>query len=170
MTDVLPHSLILGGFAALMTAAAFEDFRRLTIPNRLVVGLCLLWLLRVAVTPASEWLAALEAAGAAAAVFVAGALLFSRGLVGGGDVKLMAAATLWAGAAGVPALLLGTALLGGLLSLVFLTPIGARLAMGWAAKQNPVTAPSAAAGSVPVPYGIAIAGAAAIVTIGPPLG
>ena len=63
---------------------------------------------------------------AAPLVFVAGALLFSRGLIGGGDVKLLTAATLWAGPGLTPALLIVTALLGGLLTLALLSPLAMR--------------------------------------------
>lgn len=170
MIGAAPQLLVLGGFAALMAAAAFEDLRRLVIPNRLVLGLCLLWLLRLAVMPVSEWLAALETAGAAVAIFVAGALLFSRGLVGGGDVKLLSAAALWAGAVEVPALLLVTALFGGLLSLVSLTPVGARLAAARNARPNPADRNAATTRTIAVPYGVAIAAAALFVTIPPRLG
>ncbi len=37
------HYLALAGFAGLMAGAAFEDFRRFTIPNWLTLGLCALW-------------------------------------------------------------------------------------------------------------------------------
>jgi prepilin peptidase CpaA len=165
-----PHLLVLGGFAALTAVAALEDFRRRVIPNRIVLGLCLLWLLRLTVTPAPG-LAALGATiGGAAAIFGAGALLFSRGFVGGGDVKLLAAAALWAGAGALPALLLVTAVLGGLLSLVYLTPLGARQATARGFPRNPIGAAAMAARPAGVPYGVAIAGAAFCVTIPPQLG
>ena len=82
--------------------------------------------------------------------------------MGGGDVKLLTAATLWAGPGLTPALLIGTAILGGLLTLALLFPLALRA----------VFAPAAAAGTakrVPVPYGVAIAGAALVVTIPPNL-
>src|SRR5271156_3523824 len=37
------HLVPLAGFAGLTATAAFEDLRRLVIPNRLVLGLFLLW-------------------------------------------------------------------------------------------------------------------------------
>ena len=100
--------------------------------------------------------------GCAAAVFVAGALLFSRGLIGGGDVKLLSAATLWAGPSLTPALLLATALLGGLLTILLLVPLAMRTVF-------PADAGDGAAKRVSVPYGIAIAAAALIVTLPPNL-
>ena len=144
-----------------MAAAAVEDFRRLVIPNPIVVGLCVLWPLHLAAAPSFTLAGSGGAAACAAAVFLAGALLFSRGLMGGGDVKLLAAATLWAGPGGTPALLVVTAVLGGVLSLVLLSSAALRTAFAPAAVI-PVS-------RVPVPYGVAIAAAALIVTIPPSL-
>lgn len=149
------------GFIGLMVAAAFEDFRRLVIPNTVILGLCILWPLHLATGPGLTLTGGLSAAGCAMAVFLSGAVLFSRGLLGGGDVKLLAAATLWAGPASTPMLLIVTAVLGGLLTLVLLFSATVRAAFSWARTT--------AARSVPVPYGVAIAAAAVIVTIPPNL-
>jgi Flp pilus assembly protein protease CpaA len=45
------HLVPLAGFAGLMATAAFEDLRRLIIPNGLILGLCVLWPLYVATAP-----------------------------------------------------------------------------------------------------------------------
>jgi prepilin peptidase CpaA len=156
------HLVPLAGFAGLMLIAAVEDLRRLVIPNAVVMGLCTLWPLQLASAPDISLSGSAAAAVCATAVFAAGALLFSRGLMGGGDVKLLTAATLWAGPDLTPALLIGTAVLGGLLTLALLSPLALRA----------VFAPAAAAGAAkrtPVPYGVAIAAAALIVTIPPNL-
>jgi prepilin peptidase CpaA len=162
------HLVPLAGFAGLMTMAAFEDFRRLIIPNAVPAGLCVLWPFHLATAPGLGLAAGAAAAGCAAAVFLAGALLFSRGLVGGGDVKLLAVATLWAGPA-TPSLLVLTGLLGGLLCLFVLTPLGqmATAASGQAVLNR--TGGAAANDKRPavVPYGVAIAAAALIVTVPP---
>ena len=136
-----------------MATAAVEDIRRLIIPNGLIVGLCVLWPVYIATAPMLTLAAAGTAALYAAAVFLVGALLFSRGLIGGGDVKLLAAASLWAGRAGIVPLLVLTGLLGGILCLALLTPIGALV--------------PAVRGTKPilVPYGVAIAAAALLVTV-----
>jgi len=155
--DLLP----IAGFTGLMAAAAVEDFRRLVIPNAVVAGLCALWPLHLAAAPSFTIAGGLGAAGCAAAVFLVGALLFSRGLIGGGDVKLLAAATLWAGPASTPSLLVVTGVLGGLLTLVLLFSARLRAAISWAR--------AAAVSSLPVPYGAAIAAAAVIVTLPPNL-
>jgi prepilin peptidase CpaA len=104
--------LSVAAFTGLMAAAAVEDFRRLVIPNTIVAGLCVLWPLHLAATPSFTLAGSLGAGGCAVAVFLVGALLFSRGLIGGGDVKLLAVATLWAGPASTPALLIATAVFG----------------------------------------------------------
>ncbi len=163
---ILPHPVWLAGFSALMIAAAFIDLHRLIIPNPLIGALCVLWLLDFewGSEPAS---AALVTVGCAVAVFVGGAVLFSRGLIGGGDVKLLAAASLWAGAGAVPPLLVLTALIGGVLALFFLTPLGTRIN----ARRRPGVGPggvsSSAAHQAPVPYGVAIAAAALVTTLAP---
>jgi prepilin peptidase CpaA len=157
--------LALAGFGGLMMAAAASDFCRLVIPNRVVVALCLLWPLHEGARGAAPG-AIVATLGCAAAVLAAGALLFARGMVGGGDVKLLAAASLWVGAAAVPALLTATALLGGVMALAFLTPL-ARL--GAAGRARAAESGGAAFGAVrnPIPYGVAIAGAALAVTMAP---
>jgi prepilin peptidase CpaA len=158
--DLVP----LAYFAALMIAAAIVDWRRRIIPNAIVAALCLLWPVDLAFARTIPLIAALEAAAGAGLVFAAGAVFFARGMVGGGDVKLLAAASLWSGAAALPALLMLTALLGGVLALAALIPLAlARLGGGGRSSETP----PAAALTVPIPYGVAIAGAALIVTIPP---
>lgn len=161
--------LVLALFTGLMAAAAFEDFRRYMIPNRLTAALCLLWPAYFALAP-SLW-GGLAALGSALAVFVVGALLFARGFVGGGDVKLLAAAALWAGPHATPSLLLVTALLGGAFGLALLSPVGAHLlAAARSLFGPPVPGPEIGSSATPVPYGVAIAGAALIVILPPHFG
>jgi prepilin peptidase CpaA len=164
--SIAPHLVPLAGFAGLMATAAFEDLRRLIIPNGLILCLCALWPLHVVTAPVLTLAAAGTATLCAAAVFIVGALLFSRGLIGGGDVKLLATATLWAGPAGTVSLLVLTGLLGGLLCLLLLTPVG-----GLIAAARPIVRdsgdPARGAHPVFVPYGVAIAAASLIVTIPP---
>jgi len=161
------HLIPLAGFAGLMATSAIEDFRRLIIPNGLILGLCVLWPFHVATAPMITLGAAGFAALCAAAVFLVGALLFSCGLIGGGDVKLLAAATLWAGPAATLPLLVWTALLGGMLCLFLLTPVGALVAAARPSLHDPSRDPARGADPVPVPYGVAIAAAGLIVTIPP---
>lgn len=166
---VILEAFALAAFTGAMAAAAFEDFRRLIIPNSLIIVLCAFWPVYFAAAPSV--IAAAGAIGCAAAVFLGGAVLFSRGYVGGGDVKLLAAAALWAGPAGTPQLLLLTAILGGVLALFLLLPFGRRLtAMGRRLLRQPQPAVAERVMATPTPYGMAIAGAALIVTLLPHLG
>jgi prepilin peptidase CpaA len=160
------HLVPLAGFAGLVAMAAFEDFRRLIIPNVVPAGLCVLWPLHLVTAPGLSLAAGAAAAGCAVAVLVAGAVLFSRGLLGGGDVKLLAAAALWAGPAGTPTLLVLTGLLGGLLCVFVLTPLGqiATAASGQAVLDRAGGGADDKRPAV-VPYGVAIAAAALITTI-----
>jgi prepilin peptidase CpaA len=146
------------GFAALMLMAAFEDLRRLMIPNALTLSLCVLWPLYAIATP--TLFAVLGSLACAVAVFLAGALCFSRGYLGGGDVKLLAVATLWAGPAATMPLLVLTGVFGGLLALFLLIPPGAHVMTVARAKLGPADAAASVDAAIPVPYGIAIAAAA----------
>jgi len=153
------------GFAALMVLAALDDLRRFIIPNALTLSLCVLWPLYLA--PAPSLYGVLGSLGCAVAVFLAGALCFSRGFLGGGDVKLLTAAVLWAGPAGTPALLVLTGVLGGMLALFLLFPPGAHVASLARAKLGPAEIPIKGGLATPVPYGVAIAAAAMIVVFLP---
>jgi prepilin peptidase CpaA len=163
------QALPLTLFAVVMAAAAVEDFRRLIIPNVLPVLLCVSWpLYYVAATPSLY--GALAALGCAFAVFAVGAVLFARGWLGGGDVKLLSAATLWAGAPGAPALLMLTGLFGGALALFLVLPFGAQI-LAYARTQLGHPPELSARGlAMPVPYGVAIAAAALIVVLSPHIG
>jgi prepilin peptidase CpaA len=162
------QAIVVPAFAVVMAAAAFEDFRRLVIPNLLPILLVALWPFYFAADPSLY--GALGAIGAGAAVFFVGAILFARGYLGGGDVKLLSAATLWAGPARTGDLLLLTAALGGALALALLLPLGreiataARLMLG----RPPLDTGRGLATSVP--YGVAIAGAGVIVILPPYFG
>lgn len=165
-----PRFVWLTGFAGLMIAAAISDFRHLIIPNRLVGGLCVLWLLDLETASHASPAAILAAIGCAVAVIVFGGVLFSRGWIGGGDVKLLAAATLWAGAGAFPPLLLLTGLIGGSLALFFLTPLGARITAARDDGSGRVSADNPRMRGTPLPYGVAIAAAGLLVTLSPYLG
>lgn len=164
------HLIALLGFAGLMAAAAIEDGRRLVIPNPLVLALCALWPLRLATGAEASLAAGLVAVTCAAAIFLAGAVAFARGLIGGGDVKLLSVAALWAGPDRVAPLLVLTALIGGVLAVACLTPLGAWVGAWRGGAPNPGEAVAGTGNGRPVPYGVAIAVAALIVTLGPSFG
>jgi prepilin peptidase CpaA len=119
----------LAAFAVLLIAAGWQDLRTLRIANRLSLA---------TVAAFAVWAAAGIALGrlsAAAvgmtilcslAVFAIGATGFAAGVLGGGDVKLLAAASLFAGSAHLIDFLVVTAIVGGALGLAVLAgaPIG----------------------------------------------
>ncbi len=143
-----------------MTYTALRDLFSFTIPNWIPVALAIGFLL-AALADGNLWsFAALMHISAGGAVLIAVAILFFRGLIGGGDAKLIAAAGLWMGWSQLLPFLLLTALGGGVLALSWL-----------AAKRVTSIAPfppwanryfSAADG---IPYGVAIATASVMMFV-----
>jgi Flp pilus assembly protein protease CpaA len=101
---------------AVLIFAAYGDIRRRLIPNELSIALAVLGLVRMIVT--GDWIAAPWTVAAAAAILVIGFLCFSRGWIGGGDAKLLAAVALLVGYRQLPDLLLIMSLIGGVIALV----------------------------------------------------
>ena len=132
--------------AALLIAAAATDIRSRIIPNGLNLAVALL---------AAPWWCAMGLGGAeiawqlgiAVIVFAAFAGCFALGLMGGGDVKLIAALALWLPLGGLVQMLTWMALGGGLLTLIL-----------WIAHRA-----RRRTGLLEVPYGVAIAAAALLI-------
>jgi prepilin peptidase CpaA len=141
--------LALLAFIASTLAAALSDAARFLIPNRYPAVIALSFLVYAIAKPAPFWAFGLIVA---AAVFIIGAVLFARGIVGGGDVKLFSAMALWAGIDQFALLAMTTALVGGVLALLrllpvhWLAPAGTAPDSGFAAKLHQ-----------PIPFGVAIA-------------
>ena len=150
------HQFLMFCFFALTIAAALSDLREFRIPNKISLALLALYPLHVLVSPTPvDWLMALMAA---SLVFAAGLTLFFCGLVGGGDVKFLAATSLWAGSTLTPKLLLVMALAGGALGLMALAVQNIRRyratgIVGVIVPDTTVAAPK-------LPYGVAIAAGA----------
>jgi prepilin peptidase CpaA len=98
--------------------AAYTDLARRRISNVLTLGIAAVGLALSAMHGLVPFLAMLATY---AAVLVAGTIPFSRGLIGGGDVKLLAAGAVCAGWPGCIEFLLVTSLAGGVLAVVELT-------------------------------------------------
>jgi prepilin peptidase CpaA len=96
--------------------AAFSDLTTMTIPNRLTIGLAVLFVpvALLAHLSLTSWGIHL---GLGLAGLVLGMTLFAFRFMGGGDAKLIAAASLWLGFQGFIALLIYTAIFGGVLTL-----------------------------------------------------
>ena len=161
-----PTYLCFAGFLIVLGLAAFKDISERRLPNRLTGALAALYPVYVLVSPTPvAWPAAV---GLGLVVFVIGLGLFARELIGGGDVKLLAVLSLWAGPEQFVWFLLVTTLAGGALSLLALWYqrwgglIAAHLAtLGLGSGRAPVSPDASAGGSAArsatLPYGVAIA-------------
>lgn len=140
--------------ALLLVAAAWQDLRALRIGNGLSIAIAAVFGIWAAIGLFADTFT-LSSLGfsvaCAAGLFLLGAAAFAIGMIGGGDVKLLAAVGLFAGPAQVVDLLLITALAGGVLGIAVLAgaPIGLAPGRGEATMRRRLQGK--------VPYGPAIA-------------
>lgn len=113
MSSLLILPLAVG--CLLLLGAAIHDIMARTVPNELALAVAL-------VGAALQLLqgTALIGVPAALLVFVLAALCWRRGWMGGGDVKLLGAASLLVPPGLVPTLVMAMALSGGVLALIYL--------------------------------------------------
>jgi prepilin peptidase CpaA len=150
----LAQIALVGTLCVLLVWAAASDMHRYIIPNRISLSLLILYPgYAVTLSPAEIGVAT----AIAAAVFLVGAALFSFGIMGGGDVKLLAATSLWAGGAYFPVFVMLTAAAGGVLALWW-GPL-----IRWFFPS--VALAKAANGRPAIPYGVAIAAGGLFVAI-----
>ena len=148
-------ALAWASFAILLLVAAASDIRQFRIPNMLPILLVGGFVLgAVAGVPGLD---PIEGLLAGALMMAVGFVLFLLRMMGGGDVKLMAAASLWLGWGGLSE------------QVVFVTVIGGIFALGLAAVRQllarrpvalgsgPTHLPAVLQNGQPVPYGVAIA-------------
>jgi prepilin peptidase CpaA len=156
---MIVSTLALLIFPLLMALAASTDLLTMRISNRLVAVLVLaFFVLAFAAQLPLEQIA--MHVGVAAIVLVVGFIFFSLGWVGGGDVKLAAATTLWVGLGVMLPYLLYASLLGGAMTLILLRvrrlPLPLFLArIEWIERLHDR--------KTGVPYGIALAAAGILV-------
>ena len=155
--------------AATLGLAASCDVALKRIPNWLTVFIAATGIAARALT--GGLLAAASSVGAAVAVGALLAPLWTRRLLGAGDLKLAAAAAAWIGLAGTPRFLVAAALAGGVVSLLAYVRSGARARALSRANLLQFHVPALAyAGREPVhalvPYGVAIAAGAAFAVWG----
>jgi prepilin peptidase CpaA len=127
--------------AAMLIVAATGDLRSRRIPNWLNLAIALTAIPFWWMSGLSLWPEVAVQIGIAAAVFGFFFILFVLGMMGGGDVKLLAALGLWLPLASVVKLLVVMAIAGGVLTIAFLV-------RHRAAKRE---------GQPEIPYGVAIA-------------
>ena len=144
MPDIEFRYLLLGALAIALLFAAFTDIRRRQIDNWLngaiAAGAPLYWWASgLALWPGVAW-----QIGVAAITLIILAVLFAMRAMGGGDVKLLTALALWIDPLNFVRLLIGMALIGGVLTLI----LGA-----WHVARR-------RRDKLAVPYGVAISSAA----------
>lgn len=146
-------AIILTG---LMLAVFYWDATRFTIPNWLVLAVAGLWIPFLllhweSIDPLMTLVFALGA-------FAIGFIIFILRVMGGGDVKLLAAVMLWIGQKEAMMFLFLVGVLGGALALLLLA---GRPIVPWLYSRfrNPPPIPRVLTMGEPVPYGLAIAGA-----------
>lgn len=153
MSLSLVSSILLGLFCILLIAAAVQDIRTLRISNGLSVGVLLVGLSALIITGSQIWW---HHPLSFAVILFVGILLFNWGWMGGGDVKLFAAAAFAFDLQGLLRLIPAVLVIGGLIGLAF---IAARILSGSKALSKDRKS---------LPYGVAIAlGAIATVVLFP---
>jgi prepilin peptidase CpaA len=151
-------------FLGLLGLAVISDIEALRIPNRICLAIAALYPVHVlASSEPVNWLGALAVA---LAVFAVGLVAFANGGVGGGDVKLIAATSLWAGPPMVLEFVLATTLIGGAIGIMMITPWRFVLAQVFESVGGQGVRDVFLGRAVP--YAIAIA-AGAYLTVGPTL-
>jgi prepilin peptidase CpaA len=146
-------------FPGLMICAALWDLTTFEIPNWLSLALVLAFAALAVVAPigAGE---AFSRLGLGAAVLGVGILLFLKGLMGGGDIKLLAASAVWVGWSDFLFFLMVTAILGGLVALLVLAFRRLELPPSWASVGWLERLHTREQG---LPYGVAIGAAGLLV-------
>lgn len=136
-------------FDLILILAALDDVRRLRISNILPVALVALFVVHLVMTGVSPdlW----QNLASFAAVLIVGAFLFAKGMLGGGDAKLLAGTALWFDLNGLMILLPAVAIVGGLTALLlvfirWMVPAGAAAEGNWAALRR----------RGPIPYAVPI--------------
>ncbi len=106
-------------FLGIMAAAAIYDLVTYTIPHFAPVLLTGMFII-FALWQGLSWPVLIDHAGVGIAMLIAGWALFAFGLMGGGDVKLFAATSLWMGWSGIVNYVIMFSICGGVLALVLL--------------------------------------------------
>lgn len=153
MSLVLINQFFLALFSAIMIVAAVQDVREYRIANLFIVVLLVLY-------PGYFLTSALEISvlwnlGLALGFFALGVGLFSMGVMGGGDVKLIAVAVLWVGPAGLFDFLIAMSLVGAVMSL-FMMSSGLRHGAAYLCTHMGMMSAQKKILTDQIPYGVAI--------------
>lgn len=153
---MLEYPLLLV-FPVAMVFAAAMDLMTMTIPNRISLALIASFLLLAPFSSLGLQHILVNHIVVGIAVLAIGIAMFSAGLMGGGDAKLIAAGALWIGYDKLLEYVLTISVAGGVLALVVLfyrraVPTAAIVRPDWAIRLHQQ--------GTGIPYGIAIAAAA----------
>ena len=137
-------------FAMIMVIAS--DVSRYTIPNWLVGSLLVLYPIAVYVSPVPiDWIGGLYAL---VICFAVGYIIFTMRWMGGGDIKLIIACSLWVGLNSLLDFIFLMTLVGGIFALSLLF---GRKALSFIPLKGDKELPRILTVGAPVPYGVAIA-------------
>lgn len=140
--------------ALVLLAAGIKDVRSYKISNWLSIALALLFPIYALIAHVPFWPHLMVGLIA----FAVGFGLYALGGCGGGDVKLMAAAALWAGPHFIVTLILATALFGGALAMVYgVAQLMKRMKKTQSQSDGLADKTVMPWHKAPVPYGVAIA-------------
>lgn len=159
---LVAHLLTLATMMGLTVAAAIGDVKTYRIPNAFSLALLALYPLFALTAPYA--VAPLASLGVMAAVLAVGFALFALRLVGGGDVKLLTALSLFAGPGLVMDLMFVMALAGGVIAAAMMSH---RLRFGLASAFDQMGSRvlrDALLGNA-IPYGLAIAAGAVFLAL-----
>jgi prepilin peptidase CpaA len=160
------QTIVVALAIGILLAIAYHDIRTRRIPNALTAAIALLGLARLIL--ADNLVAAMYTLLASALVFAAAFLLFWRGILGGGDAKLVAAMALLVGAHHLLDFLFIMSACGGGLGLAIMASnrFDARRHQNSSQLTGPqslhVMEPAPPPAGATVPYGVAIAGAGVV--------
>lgn len=149
---MIAYALLLT-FPMAMAFAAANDLFTMKIPNKISLALIAAFVLAALYIRLPLETAVMHV-GVGAAALVAGFVMFSMRLLGGGDAKLMAAGAMWMGPEHAIPFIAYLTIFGGLLSALILfyrkfIPVTVDAVPGWAARLH--------VQGTGIPYGIAIA-------------
>ncbi len=117
--ESLVPALFVAAFLGLVLFAALSDIGSMTIPNWVSIALAIVFPL-AALSAEMPWAQIGLHAGVGVLVFLAGFALFSIGVLGGGDVKVIAAVSVWTGVSALSPFAFWTTAAGGVLALALL--------------------------------------------------
>jgi prepilin peptidase CpaA len=154
--NMLESPLILI-FPMAMAFAAAMDLFTMTIPNRISILLVASFAI-VALVVAPSWAVINKHLMVAGIVFVAAITMFALGWLGGGDAKLLSAASLWIGPDLFVSYLVYVTMIGGLLALVILRYREVSVLPEWLGRQKWALRLHEKNGGMP--YGVALGASA----------